>query len=75
MSDAVNNPKHYNSHPARCECGKGIECIQIVESMPFNLGNVMKYLWRNEEKNGLEDLKKASWYLQREIARREKVGA
>jgi hypothetical protein len=41
--------------------------------MNFNLGNVMKYIWRNESKNGIEDLKKAAWYLQREIERREKV--
>jgi hypothetical protein len=64
--DVVNNPSHYNSHPS------GVECITIAEHMNFNLGNVMKYVWRNEGKNGLEDLKKAAWYLQREIARREK---
>lgn len=69
MSDVVNNPKHYNSHPS------GVECIQIAEHMNFNLGNAMKYIWRNEEKNGLEDLRKAVWYIQREISRREKVGA
>jgi hypothetical protein len=64
--DPVNSPKHYTSHPS------GVECIQITEHMSFNLGNVMKYIWRNEGKDGLEDLKKAAWYLQREIALREK---
>jgi len=63
----VNHPKHYNSHPS------GVECIQIIEHMGFNLGNVIKYLWRSEEKGApLEDLKKAAWYLQREIAKRER---
>lgn len=61
MSDSVNHPKHYKSHPS------GVECIQITEHMNFNLGNVVKYLWRTDHKNGLEDLKKAQWYLNREI--------
>lgn len=64
--DAVNHPKHYTSHPS------GIECIQVTEHFGFNLGNVIKYLWRAEEKGApLEDLKKAKWYLEREIAKRE----
>ena len=65
--DNVNNPKHYNSHPS------GVECIQVTEHMTFNLGNVVKYLWRTEHKNGLEDLKKAQWYLNREVERIENV--
>lgn len=64
----VTKPKHYNSHPS------GIECIQVTEHMNFNCGNVVKYLWRTDHKNGLEDLKKARWYLEREIARVEKSG-
>lgn len=66
--DAVNYPKHYTSHPS------GIECIQITEHMGFCLGNAMKYLWRADLKNGTEDLEKAAWYIQREIAKR-KAGA
>jgi hypothetical protein len=62
----IENPKHYNSHPS------GIECIQVTEHMNFNLGNAMKYIWRTDHKNGLEDLKKARWYIDREIQRREK---
>ena len=39
--------------------------------MSFNLGNAMKYIWRADEKaNALEDLEKAAWYINREIARR-----
>lgn len=67
MEDKVNNPKHYNNHPS------GIECIQVTEHMNFNLGNAIKYLWRTEHKNGLEDLKKARWYVDREIKRLEKA--
>lgn len=64
--DTVNHPKHYTSHPS------GIECIQVTEHFSFNLGNVIKYLWRAEEKGApLEDLKKAAWYLNREIQKRE----
>ena len=40
--------------------------------MGFNLGNVIKYVWRSDEKgNAIEDLEKALWYLEREIARRK----
>jgi hypothetical protein len=66
-NDAVNHPKHYTSHPS------GIECIQITEHMGFNLGNAVKYIWRADLKNdAIEDLKKAVWYINREIAKREK---
>lgn len=65
----VNHPKHYNNHAS------GVECIQITEHMSFCLGNVMKYIWRSDHKNGLEDLKKAKWYLNREIELREKEGS
>lgn len=65
--DAVNHPKHYTSHPS------GVECIAVTEHMPFCLGNVIKYIWRSDEKGAtIEDLKKARWYLDREIALREK---
>jgi hypothetical protein len=73
MNDSVDHPSHYNSLPATCECGKHIECIQVVRHMNFNLGNVIKYLWRAGLKDGdeIEDLKKARWYLDDEIKRRE----
>lgn len=66
MNDNVNHPKHYTEHPS------GVECIQITEHYNFCLGNAIKYLWRADLKNGTEDLKKAVWYIQREIANREK---
>lgn len=65
--DPVNKPKHYLSHPS------GIECITITEHMGFCLGNAMKYIWRADEKHdAIEDLRKARWYIDREIARRMK---
>jgi hypothetical protein len=63
MTDNVNHPPHYNSSPAHCECGRRIECIDVTRHMGFNVGNAVKYLWRYELKNGIEDLKKARWYL------------
>lgn len=66
MSAAVNHPPHYTAHPA------GIECIDVVEHMSFNVGNAVKYLWRADHKGAaLEDLRKAEWYIRREIQRRE----
>jgi len=66
--EAVNHPQHYNSHPS------GVECIEIVRHMTFNVGNVFKYLWRSGLKDGepvLKDFKKALWYLEDEIKRLE----
>jgi hypothetical protein len=63
--NAVNHPEHYTSHPS------GIECIEVTEHMGFCLGNAIKYLWRSDLKGGVEDLRKAAWYIEREIARRE----
>ena len=68
MQDPVNHPKHYTEHPS------GIECIQITEHMGFNLGNALKYIWRCDLKlDAVEDLRKARWYIEREIAKRTKV--
>lgn len=65
MSDPVNNPEHYTSHPS------GIECISVTEHMNFNLGNAIKYIWRSSLKDSeIQDLKKAVWYLKREIDRK-----
>lgn len=64
--DSVNHPKHYTDHPS------GVECIQITEHMGFNLGNAIKYVWRSDLKgSSLEDLRKAIWYIDREIQKRE----
>lgn len=65
--DNVDHPKHYNSSPAICECGRRIECIDVTRHMNFNIGNAVKYLWRYLDKGGLEDLKKARWYIEDHI--------
>ncbi|EIU03823.1 hypothetical protein MA5S0422_3974 [Mycobacteroides abscessus 5S-0422] len=61
--DAI-NPSHYRNHPS------GVECITITEHFGFNLGNAIKYIWRAGLKTDspVEDLKKARWYLDRQIA-------
>ncbi len=65
--DMVNHPSHYTKHPS------GIECIEITEHCGFCIGNAIKYLWRAGLKgNMMEDLKKALWYVQREIDRIER---
>ena len=65
--DVVNQPPHYTEHPS------GIECIQVTEHMGFNLGNAIKYIWRCDLKlDAIEDLKKAKWYIDREISKRER---
>ena len=66
MTDTVNHPPHYNAHPS------GVECIDVVEHMNFNLGNAVKYVWRAGLKptsSDVEDLQKARWYIDREIQR------
>ena len=65
--ETVNHPSHYN---------QGIEAIEIIESwdLNFSLGNAIKYILRAPHKsNTLEDLKKAEWYIKREIERIEKL--
>ena len=65
--DMVNSPSHYTQG--------SIECIDAIEQVVKDLdgmeamctGNAIKYLWRWKHKNGVEDLKKAVWYLQRMI--------
>lgn len=67
MDDSVNHPAHYSANPS------GVECIDITEHMGFNVGNAIKYLWRAGSKGDtVEDLRKAAWYINREIGRIEK---
>jgi hypothetical protein len=62
--DPVNHPTHYTNHPS------GVECIQVTQHMNFCIGNAMKYLWRAGNKGDyIEDLRKAKWYIEQEIAR------
>lgn len=58
VNDPINHPSHYTAHPS------GVECIEVTRSLPFTLGNAVKYLWRSGKKGpAIEDLRKAAWYL------------
>ena len=65
MSNMVDHPPHYNT--------ASIETIDVIASVTgdgfefYLQGNIMKYLWRYRYKNGIEDLKKAEWYLKKLI--------
>ena len=73
-NETVNHPAHYTQG--------GVECIDAimaaVEGAPGKeavlAGNVIKYVWRYRHKNGVEDLRKARWYLERLISEVEKNG-
>jgi len=65
--DMVNNPNHYNT--GDIECIEAIKASMSTEAYTGYLkGNVQKYVWRYEDKNGVEDLRKAQWYLNALIA-------
>lgn len=66
----VNHPKHYQSKT-------GLEAIDVIEAfnLDFCLGNVVKYILRCGHKdNEVQELKKAKWYLEREIKNRLEAG-
>ena len=65
--DVVNKPSHYNQ--------SGIECIDAIkaaltpaEFRGYIKGNLIKYTWREQYKNGDQDLKKAQWYLNKLVS-------
>jgi hypothetical protein len=72
--DMVNHPPHYKSET-------GLEVIDVIEAFTFDLkgieatdtGNIIKYICRWKNKNGIEDLKKARWYLNHLITHIEKL--
>ena len=74
INDIVNHPDHYQSET-------GLETIDVIEAFTFDLqgieavctGNVLKYICRWKKKNGLQDLEKAKWYLERLIAHVNKL--
>lgn len=67
MGDNVNHPNHYGGED------DSFEAIKVIEAweLGFHLGNALKYIRRHNSKNGLEDLKKAQWYLDRYIRKQE----
>ena len=72
--DNVNHPQHYTQG--------GVECIDALAAATSGLtgieavctANAIKYLWRWKWKNGVEDLRKAKWYIDRLIKKAEKHG-
>ena len=67
--EAVEHPQHYGGSDNTYEAIKVIE----AHGLDFLEGNVVKYLLRYKKKNGLEDLKKAQWYLNRLVAKHDKT--
>lgn len=72
MEDNVNHPAHY-------ETGK-FECIDVIKetqgigaTMNFCVCNALKYIYRHRNKNGVEDIKKADWYLKKYIELQEEA--
>lgn len=71
--DSVNHPNHYQSKT-------GLEVIDVIDAfthgldgvLAFDTGNVIKYICRWKQKNGIEDLKKAKWYIEDLINHLEK---
>lgn len=69
------------SHPSHYQSETGLEVIDVIEAFTFNLkgieatdtGNIIKYICRWKGKNGLQDLKKAQWYLSHLIGHVEKL--
>ena len=73
MIESVDHPRHYTQG--------GIECIDAIRASmspsgfaDYCKGNIMKYVWRYRDKGGLEDLKKAAWYLNALIKHAEEYG-
>lgn len=73
MANSVNHPAHY-------ETGK-FECIDVMKetqgieaTMDFCVCNALKYIYRHRNKNGVEDIKKADWYLKKYIELQEEKG-
>jgi hypothetical protein len=71
QADPINHPPHYNAGD--------IECIDAIRAalgrdgfIAYCQGNALKYLWRHEHKSGVEDWRKADWYVNRAIKELEK---
>ena len=65
-TEAVHHPRHYNQHPSN------VECIELIEHLPLNLGCAVKYIWRcglKATETPLRDLESAKWYTEREERR------
>ena len=76
MSNNVDHPNHYQSE-------SGLEVIDVIKAFTselsgeeaFCIGNAIKYICRYSKKNGVEDLEKAKWYIDRAISIRNESGS
>lgn len=69
-ADMVNHPPHYTSGTMEC-IDAMVETQGIASTMEYCICNAFKYIWRRKHKNGVEDIKKAIWYLNKYIELRE----
>jgi len=67
VNDNVNNPAHYNKGSIECIDALAVVCEDLRGMEAVCTANAIKYLWRWKHKNGVEDLKKAKWYIERLI--------
>ena len=76
VNDVVNRPEHYRQG--------GVECIEAIKAavttappvQAVYVANILKYVWRYREKNGIQDLLKARWFLDeliKEVDRRDET--
>ena len=72
ITDDVDKPPHYTQY-------QGLEIIELTEQMNFNRGNAVKYIcragYKGDSNTEVEDLKKAIWYLERELGRIVSLGS
>lgn len=71
MSDRVDHPGHYNQGGIECIDAIAAATVELKGEEAFCTGNALKYLWRWKGKAGVEDLRKARWYIDRMINRLE----
>lgn len=71
MSDPVNHPSHYTAGGIECIDAIAAALVGLTGEEAYDTGAAIKYLWRWKKKNGVEDLRKAIWYINRLIEKQE----
>ena len=72
QNDPVRSPSHYAGIAKCSDCGKPVECWDVVQHMSFPLGSAVKYIVRADKKgNPIQDLEKAIECLRREVEKRK----
>lgn len=65
--DMVNHPPHYTQGDVECIDAIEAATVTLTGEDAYDTGTIIKYMWRWKQKGGVEDLKKAQWYLNRLI--------